>query len=138
MRLRVGWRASLSLVGTVLKFLALPLLFPLAVAVHYGDGVTTFLPVIVLTVAVGFGLERLDPGPDIGAREGFLMVATTWLAVALVGMIPYLIAGAGTASTLANPVNALFESMSGFTTTGATVMGSISFDQHSHALLIWR
>jgi trk system potassium uptake protein TrkH len=49
--------------------------------------------------------------------------------------VPYLIAGEG---TVAMPVNALFESSSGFTTTGATVLGSISFDVHSHALLIWR
>jgi trk system potassium uptake protein TrkH len=138
MNLRVDWQASVSLVGTVLKYLALPLLFPLVVAVGYGEDIFVFVPVIVFTVAVGYGLERLDPDPDIGAREGFLMVALTWLAVALVGMLPYLIAGAGTASTLANPVYALFESMSGFTTTGATVMGNIGFDRHSHALLLWR
>ena len=54
MSLRVDWRASVSLVGTVLKFLALPLLFPLVVAAHYGEGVATFVPVIALTVAVGW------------------------------------------------------------------------------------
>ena len=138
MNVRVDWRASVSLVGSVLKYLAVPLLFPLLVAVYYGEGIVTFAPVIVLTAAVGFGLERLDTDPDIGAREGFLMVALTWLAVAIVGMLPYVVAGMGTASTLANPVNALFESMSGFTTTGATVMGEISFERHSHALLLWR
>jgi trk system potassium uptake protein TrkH len=138
MRLRVDWRASVSLVGTVLKYLSLPLVFPLAVAVYYGQGATTFVPVILGTLVVGFGLERLDTDPDLGAREGFLMVALTWLAVAVVGMFPYVIAGMGTESTLAHPVNALFESMSGFTTTGATVMGDIGFDRHSRALLLWR
>jgi trk system potassium uptake protein TrkH len=138
MNLRVDWRASVSLVGSVLKYLSLPLVIPVFVATAYGEDLVPFVSVIILTLAVGIALEQLEPDPDIGAREGFLMVALTWLAVALVGMLPYVIAGMGTDSTLAHPVNALFETMSGFTTTGATVMGEISFDQHSHALLLWR
>jgi trk system potassium uptake protein TrkH len=144
---RVDWRASLSLVGTVLKYLAVPLAVPLLVGVLYGDDVLVFLLTIGLTLLVGTGLEALEPEPDLGAREGFLMVAGTWFAVALVGAVPYLLAAHGVpgllapsapASTLANPVNALFESMSGVTTTGATVLGQISLERHSHAILIWR
>ncbi|MWG35162.1 TrkH family potassium uptake protein [Halomarina oriensis] len=132
-RLRVEWRASLSLVGTVLRYLSVPLAFPLVVALYYANDVLVFAATIVAVVGVGYGLERLDPDPDLGPREGFLMVGLTWLAVAVVGTMPYLLAGTG---TLAEPVNALFESMSGFTTTGATVMGS--FDDHSKAILMWR
>jgi trk system potassium uptake protein TrkH len=137
-RIHVDWRASLALVGTVLKYLAVPLLFPLVLAIYYGDGVLPFAITIAVTVTAGFGLERLDHARDIGAREGFLMVASTWLFVSLVGALPYVLAGWGTASTLAHPINALFESMSGFTTTGATVMGEISTARHSRALLMWR
>ncbi|WP_350356167.1 TrkH family potassium uptake protein [Halorarius halobius] len=138
MDLRVDWRASVSLTGRVIKYLALALVLPLLVAVIYDDGVVTFGVAILLTVVVGLLAERLDPDPDLGSREAFLMVALTWLSVAVVGTIPYLLAGMGTESTLAHPVNALFESMSGFTTTGATVMGQISLERHSHALLLWR
>ncbi|MHB9285514.1 TrkH family potassium uptake protein [Halobacteriales archaeon Cl-PHB] len=138
MNLRVDWKASVSLVGTVLRYLAVPLVLPLLAGLYYGEEVVTFGVVIVLTVLLGYGLERLDEDPDLGAREGFLMVALTWLAVAVVGMLPYVLAGLGNGSTLANPVNALFESMSGFTTTGATVMGQIGLDHHSHAILLWR
>ncbi len=137
-RLRVNWRTSVGLVGTVVKYLSATLLVPLAVALFYGRDVLTFAVAFVITVVVGVALERVEPDPDLGTREGFLMVALTWLVVALVGAIPYLLAGFGTASTLGHPVNAVFEAMSGFTTTGATVMGEISFDQHSHALLLWR
>ncbi|UPM42849.1 TrkH family potassium uptake protein [Halocatena salina] len=138
-RLRVDWRASVGLVGTVVKYLAGAFLIPLAVALYYGEDVLTFIASLVFAIVVGVALERADPDPELGAREGFLMVALTWLVVAFVGMMPYLIAGiVGTESTLARPENALFESMSGFTTTGATVMGDISFDRHSHALLLWR
>ncbi|WP_248903759.1 TrkH family potassium uptake protein [Halocatena marina] len=138
-RLRVDWRASVGLVGTVIKYLSGTFLIPLAVGFYYGEDVPTFAVSFLFTIVVGVALERIDPDPDLGAREGFLMVGLTWLVVALVGMVPYLIAGVvGTESTLAQPENALFESMSGFTTTGATVMGSISLADHSHAIMLWR
>ena len=135
MNLRVDWRSSCSLVGTVVKWLSVALLFPLTLAIFYGEGTTTFLATIVIAITVGWALEQFDDDPELGAREGFLMVALTWLAVSVVGALPYIIAGEG---TVAHPVNALFESMSGFTTTGATVMGSIGFESHSQALLMWR
>ena len=138
MRWRIDWRASVSLVGTVVKYLALTMFVPLTVAVIYWEDVWVFAASIVIAVAIGLALEQLDPDPDIGPEEALLLVSLAWLAAAVVGTIPYLLAGYGTESTLAHPVNALFESMSGFTTTGATVMGEISFERHSHALLMWR
>jgi trk system potassium uptake protein TrkH len=146
--LRVDWRASAALVGTVVKWLSVPLVAPLAVSLYYGDGgVAAFVTTIAVALAAGTALERLGDIEDIGTREGFLMVAATWLAASLVGALPYLFAAHGIpgvaaatapGSTLANPANAFFESMSGFTTTGATVMGDISFDTHSHGVLLWR
>jgi len=137
-RLRVDWRTSVALTGRVVKYLAVPLAVPLVTALLYGEDIAVFAVSMLVVFLFGFALERVAPEPDLGAREALLMVALTWFTVAVVGTLPYLLAGVGTDSTLAQPVNALFESMSGFTTTGATVMGSISFEQHSHALLIWR
>ncbi|MFB6132984.1 MAG: TrkH family potassium uptake protein [Halanaeroarchaeum sp.] len=139
-RLYVDWRSALALVGRVLTYLAVPLLLPLVLAIVYRDGVLAFAVTIGVTLVVGQLLESLATADefDIGTREGFLMVATTWLAVSVVGALPYVIAGHGTASTLAHPVNALFESMSGFTTTGATVMGDISVATHGRALMLYR
>jgi len=133
--LRVEWRASVSLVGTVVKWLAVALLFPFAIALADGRGVAAIGGTIFVAVGLGYALERLDPDPDLGVREGFLMVALTWGAVSVVGALPYVIAGQG---TVALPVNALFESMSGFTTTGATVMGDISLVAHAPAVMMWR
>ncbi len=137
MSLRVEWRLSVGLVGTVVKWLALAMVFPLLVGIYYGEtsAVVTFATTAGLTLLVGFGLEQLRSGAELGAREAFLMVALTWVAVSVMGALPYLIAGNG---TVAVPANAIFESMSGFTTTGATVMGDISFASHSRTLLIWR
>ena len=146
-RLRVDWRASIAVVGTVLQYLSGTLLVPLAVAAVYGEDRVTFVVAALATVTLGTVLSLADDEPEIGNREGFLIVATTWLAVSVVGTLPYLLAAHGIpglvaptspASTLANPVNALFESMSGFTTTGATVLGAISLERHSHAIMLWR
>ncbi|WP_049914539.1 TrkH family potassium uptake protein [Haloterrigena salina] len=138
MNIRVDWQASVALTGTVLKYLALTLFVPVVVAIIYGEHFLVFVATIALTVAIGFGLERLEPDPDLQPREALLLVALSWLAVAVVGAIPYVLAGYGTESALRHPVNALFESMSGFTTTGATVMAEISVEKHSHALMMWR
>jgi len=134
----VNWKASVGLLGTGLKYLAATMLIPLIVAVVYTEDIWVFALSIGIVIAAGFAFEQVDPDPDLGPREALLFVSLAWLMAAVIGMIPYLLAGYGTASTLAHPVNALFESMSGFTTTGATVMGEISTDRHSHALLMWR
>ncbi|WP_280585912.1 TrkH family potassium uptake protein [Halorubrum sp. Boch-26] len=134
----VNWKASVGLLGVGIKYLAVTMLVPLVVAAVYGEDIWVFLASMALVAAIGIAVERVDPDPDLGPREALLFVSLAWLAAAVIGTIPYMLAGHGTASTVATPVNALFESMSGFTTTGATVLGEISTDRHSHALLMWR
>ncbi|MFB6111192.1 MAG: TrkH family potassium uptake protein [Halobacteriaceae archaeon] len=138
MRVDVDWRSALAMVGRVLTYLGVPLAVPLLVALYYGEPAWPFVTTILVTAAAGMALSRLRGEPELGTREGFLMVSVTWLFVSVIGALPYVLAGIGTASTLAMPVNALFESMSGFTTTGATVMGKISTERHSRAILLWR
>ena len=132
MRVRVDWRTSLSFLGTILKGLAAPLAACGVVALYYREPLVPFVVPVVVTLAAGLGLERFDRD-DPGPREAFLLVALAWLSVALVGAIPFVVAGDG---TLARPVDALFESMSGITTTGATVI--TSFDAHGRGVLMWR
>ncbi|MXR51098.1 TrkH family potassium uptake protein [Halovenus sp. WSH3] len=131
----VDWRQSVALTGTVIKWLAVAMVVPLITSLVYGEDTLVFLASMAVAVAVGTALEQLDSDDDIKPPEALLLVALAWLGAAIVGAVPYLIAGTG---TIAHPVNALFESMSGFTTTGATVLGEISTDQHSHAIMIWR
>ena len=146
---RTDWRSSISLVGTVVKYLALTMLVPLVVSLVYMEDVWVFVVSIVIAVLIGVSLERLESDPDLGPDEALLLVSVVWFAAAFIGMIPYLLAGYGTESTVGadlssvsafsgSIINALFESMSGFTTTGSTILGEISFERHSHALLMWR
>jgi trk system potassium uptake protein TrkH len=133
-RIRVDWRASAGLTGDVLTYLAVPLSFPLLVALYYGESLAPFLAAIAVSLALGRGFRALrTPESSLGPRETFLAVASIWLFVAAVGAIPFLVAGVG---TIAHPVNALFESMSGLTTTGATVLRD--FSRHSRSVLMWR
>jgi len=165
MAVRVDWRKSVALVGTVVKYLAATMVLPLAVSLVYeentvgavgratpgivGEDTLVFLAAMAITVVVGLALERLDPGGELRPREAILFVSLAWATVSILGAVPYLLAGVDTASTVGlsldspaaastSVVNALFESTSGFTTTGSTVLGEISVERHSHALLIWR
>ena len=133
MRTNVNWRVSIGLVGTVLKWLTVPLSFPLLIAVYYGETLLPFGVTILISLASGTGLERLGEEGRLSPREAFLMVALSWFVVPVVGAVPFVLAGTG---SITHPVNALFESMSGVTTTGATVL--LEFDVHDRSILMWR
>lgn len=131
----VDYRVSVAYVGTVLKYIGVTPLFPLALSLYYGEDPLPFVVASVVMVGGGLILERFGHEGKLGNREAFLLVSLAWLLIPVAGTVPYLVAGTG---TVAAPVNALFESMSGFTTTGATVLGDISVDKHGHAMLMWR
>ena len=128
----VDVRSSLNVLGAILQWLAVPLVIPTIVAVIYGESPLPYLVTIAITLGVGTALTRLRRD-RIHDREAFLTVSLAWLSIAVVGAIPLYIEGTG---VFASPVNALFEGMSGITTTGATVIRD--FDVHSQALLMWR
>jgi trk system potassium uptake protein TrkH len=133
-RLAVDVRGSIGLVGRLMRYLSLAALFPAVLAIGYGEPPWPFLGALAIGFAVGFGMERL--GGDIAGvsfREGYLVVSLTWLLAAFFGALPYLLSGV---EQLANPVDALFESMSGFTTTGSSVLTDI--EALDRSLAMWR
>jgi trk system potassium uptake protein TrkH len=133
-RTAVDVRGSLALVGLLLRYLAFSALFPAVLALGYGESVLPYLGAGALAFAVGLALERgLGTTATVGFREGYLVVAVTWVAAAAFGALPYLLSGD---PQLDRPVDALFESMSGFTTTGATVLTNV--DEIDRSLLMWR
>ncbi|MFC7154169.1 TrkH family potassium uptake protein [Halomarina halobia] len=130
--MRVRWRTSASYLGTVLTALTAPLALTAGVSLAYGESPVPLLAPAGLSLALGLALGRFERG-SLGPRETYLMVSAAWFAVAAVGALPFLLAGTG---VFADPVNALFESMSGITTTGATVLES--FDVHDRGVMMWR
>jgi trk system potassium uptake protein TrkH len=80
-------------------------------------------------VALYFGLQ--DTGNELTHREGFAIVSLAWLAAGVFGGLPFLFSG-----TFHSPVDAIFESVSGFTTTGASVLTDI--EKVPHGVRLWR
>jgi trk system potassium uptake protein TrkH len=134
-RAYVDYRVAVAYVGTVLKYIGVTPSFSLVLALYCGEDPLPFVAATVVMIGSGALLERLHDGSELGNREAFLLVSLVWLVVPLLGTVPYLVAGMG---TVADPVNAMFESMSGFTTTGATILGEISVERHGRAMLMWR
>jgi trk/ktr system potassium uptake protein len=124
---------ALNLIGWLVKPFGLAFLFPTALALGYGEPVWPFVLAGMITWAFGEGLERGTTGKErVGAREGYLVVVLIWLLVATFGSLPYLLSE----PQLSNPVDAYFESMSGFSGCSATVVTDI--DALSRSMAMWR
>ncbi|HEX4746987.1 MAG TPA: TrkH family potassium uptake protein [Gaiellaceae bacterium] len=134
-RLAIDVPAVANLVGTLGKYLGLAALFPIPFAIGYGEPFFPFVVAGVVTSGLGYVLERwtADAAGRVSVREGFLVVALTWLLAAAFASIPYLFEGG---DQLSSPLDAYFEGMSGFTTTGASVV--TDYDEINQSLGIWR
>ena len=124
----------IHLLGAILLIEALAMLPSLAVALAYGDGdAMAFLYTIGLLVVLGLPAWLwVRPGDgNLRAREGFTVVALAWLLLSAFGALPFVFSG-----LIPNYVDAFFESVSGFTTTGSTIM--TGFDNLPHGVMFWR
>ena len=123
-----------KIIGTLLILEVLLLLLCLGVGVFFGetDYAAFGVPAAVTFVAAMF-LKYLGKNaePQMGRRDGYLIVSLTWIIFSFVGMFPFLLGGYET-----RVAAAFFESMSGFTTTGASVLNNI--DSLPHSILFWR
>ena len=120
--------------GLVVTILGLLMLFPLAWGLYYRE--SDFLAFAIsagITTGAGLLLWKLMPGAevDLTRREGLALVAGAWILASVFGALPYELAG-----TFPSYLDACFEAMSGFTTTGATVLTSI--ESQPQSILLWR
>ena len=104
-------------IGTVLKIMGLMLLVPGVVAALYHEtiGIVAFALTVLLSVCTGIILSRLGTKGDMGNKEAFAAVSLGWLLATFFGALPFVFQGIGL-------VDALFESVSGFSATGATIL----------------
>ena len=121
----------LKLVGRVLLLEAAALVLPLAVALLYREDLLPFLLSIAIVAAVGLALSALPARQQFFTREGFVAVGLIWIFTGLVGALPFLFSG-----WFATPMDAIFESCSGFTTTGSTILTDI--EALPKGILFWR
>lgn len=117
----------------VMKFVGLFLLLPCVVALYYREPVGGYYLLIAACVFVlGFLMGRKKPKKTaFYAREGFVTVALCWVIVSVVGALPFYISG-----EIPVFINALFEAVSGFTTTGASILTDV--EALSHTAIFWR
>ncbi len=133
-RLGVDVLGSLNLVGTLVKYLSIAFLMPLFLAIGVGDPYWPFLVSGFITLGAGLVLQSVTRGGDrVGIREAFLVVAMLWLLLPAFGALPYFLDGEG---SLSRPLDAYFESVSGFTATGATII--TDFGELSKSFALWR
>ncbi len=125
----------LKRVGQMLVLESILLMLPLIVSIIYREWscVTSFSATIGVTAALGLLIVLfIKPANEvIYAREGFAIVASSWVFLSLFGALPFFISG-----EIPNYIDAVFETVSGFTTTGATLVADV--EAMSHGMLFWR
>jgi trk system potassium uptake protein TrkH len=130
-----NYRLIARLAGNLLILMAVAMVLPIAVSLHYRDGAQYGL-VMSATVIVAAGLllrnfAGRNATYDLHARESYWITAVMWLLVPLAGALPYLLT-----STFASYTDAIFESYSGFTTTGSSV--AVKPEELPEGIRLWR
>ncbi len=129
----MNYSIIIFILGWILEISAGLMTLPAVTALiyHEFEGLA-FVPVILGCLIVGFLLLRKKPSKNaFYAREGFVTVALSWIVLSFVGCLPFFISGC-----IPNLVDALFETVSGFTTTGASILRDI--EVLPRCMLIWR
>jgi trk system potassium uptake protein TrkH len=129
----VNWRHLVHVVGLLLVALSAALGATAVVALTLGDGdAWAFALTAAGSASVGIAAHRsTELTRDLTVREGYAVVALAWIAIGAAGAVPFLLTG-----VLSSPTAAFFESVSGFTTTGATVFDDIG--SLPAGILFWR
>jgi trk system potassium uptake protein TrkH len=129
----INYKAVLNILFALLIFLCASLIIPALIALFYDDGdFWSFVITINGTLLVGIpGYFMTRHNTELHLKEGFLIVSSGWILFALIGALPFKISG-----FIPSYTDAFFETMSGFTTTGASILNNI--EALPHGLLFWR
>lgn len=121
------------LLGWILNTVAALMLLPFAVSIYYGEGNGKYFLICSLIMLV-FGLlltKKRPKNTKFYAKEGLVITALSWLLLSFTGALPFYLSGEITSFT-----NALFECISGFTTTGASILHDV--EDFSRCMMFWR
>ena len=122
-------KAVFNALGKILVLLAFTMFVPLFVAFYYREPLEPFLVSILITFLVGLLLTRIGEKAEWQQKEALAIVALSWLAAAIFGGIPFLF-------EKVSFLDAVFETMSGFTSTGSTIL--VDIESYSRSLIFWR
>lgn len=129
----MNYRMIVYILGMLLMFQAAFLMIPSLTAAIFGESALwAYLAVAAGCLLCGFLITRWKPKKkNLYARDGFVIVSLSWILLSVTGALPFLLTG-----EIPHFVDALFESVSGYTTTGASILTDV--ESLSHATLIWR
>ncbi|CAN5571289.1 TrkH family potassium uptake protein [soil metagenome] len=134
----MNYKVILRINAGVILAIGLSLLVPLAISFVYRDGswISFLIPAAAMMTAGGLGFWMSRSASSravvhVSNRDVLFSVTMAWILAAVLGGVPYLVEG-----TFVNPINSTFEAMSGFTTTGATLLPDI--EAPSQSILFWR
>lgn len=133
-RSRINFPMLLRVIGWLMMIEAVFMLFPMAVCLYYGEcDYKAFAISAIITAVTGISMTYfIRPiRTQMAKREGFLLTALVWIVFSIFGMLPFILSKSPLSIS-----DAFFEAMSGFTTTGASVM--LSVEHLSHGILLWR
>ncbi len=124
-----------NILGKIMLLLGLFMILPIFVALYYGEPLINIISFIVpgiSLIVIGFLMSFFKAkDTKILARDGFVIVGLSWIAMSLFGCIPFIVS-----KEIPNFFDAFFEITSGFTTTGSTILTDI--ESLSHSMLLWR
>jgi len=123
-----------KIIGSLLFLLGMLLGICVVIAIYYReDDMMAFLIATILTVCTGFVLKYLgrNANNNLSRRDSYFLVTATWVIFTFFGMQPFLIGG-----YIPSVTDAFFETMSGFSTTGATILDDVEW--LPHGILYWR
>ena len=131
----INFRPVISIVGVLLMIIGLMMFLPLIFSFYYNSGDETallFSGSFTFSIGLFFWyFTRGERGNRVNKREGYMVVALGWLSISIFGMLPYLFSG-----VIPNLTDAMFETVSGLTTTGASVFNDI--ESIPKGILFWR
>lgn len=134
-RRNINFKMVLRVIGWLLTIEALFMLIPIGVSIYFGETREALMLGLSAAITLLSGLAMTwglrDSNNVMRKREGILLTSTVWFFFSLFGMLPFLLCG-----TLPTVTDAFFETMAGFTTTGATMIRDV--DHTARGILMWR
>ncbi len=139
----INWGTIIGVLGAFTFLIGATLLLPIIIALHFGEAAWSgFLISAIVAMIVGAAMYLLfKPKKEVQLRDGFILVTVTWFFLSVFGALPFYIDG-----TLPGYTDAFFETISGFTTTGATILGGTNaagvlnpnIEEMPKSILFWR
>lgn len=130
----MNYRMIIYIMGQILRIVGICMLLPILVGAFYGEEhvIESFAIPAAVTILISIVFTIKKPkNRSVFSLEGFVSVAASWIAMSAIGAMPFVISG-----EIPHFVDALFETVSGFTTTGSTILGDV--EKMSRSCMFWR